>query len=437
MKRINTFDLLRGLAILVMVIVHRIYWDYYRQNAGALNTLSAGLFVFTLIATMAGIFFCISGAVNGFVNFTRLKEGKLTSKQVLLKSFITGLILIIISVLFRYFLIRTTDEIVSIIPGTDTIQYWNETGALPYMILYGEYPSKFFVLNLFKMGTLSMIGYSIIAVSIVLVLYNKIKGLDNPQGLRRLFLILGIVIFLLSGLTYRFLFTPITQAFNNGNIAVAIFLAPLFIGFSAIPLLSYGFFGAYFGIAFAQKDSIPKKVLRSMLLFWTILISIGIVILAVCLSLGIFNTWYYAWGEKLFQLGLFFFLFWLGMKFIDYQPEETREKRMKWLNPLVMIGRVTLTVYILEGVVAVSLQRIISPVWVGWNASAGNATLFGLINLAVWFVIIILWKQVKFRGSVEWTSAWLVQKLSGQKSSKLDKIQTQPVVDKVKDSDGG
>ncbi len=39
MKRIYTFDILRGLAILVVVLGHRIYWDYYRQNADALNIL--------------------------------------------------------------------------------------------------------------------------------------------------------------------------------------------------------------------------------------------------------------------------------------------------------------------------------------------------------------------------------------------------------------
>ena len=118
------------------------------------------------------------------------------------------------------------------------------------------------------------------------------------------------------------------------------------------------------------------------------------------------------------------------MKFIDYQTEETREKRMKWLEPLVTIGRLTLTIFILEGLLSVSLQRLIAPVWVKWNASVGNAALFGLINLAVWGVIIVIWKRYNFAGSVEWTSTWLVKTLSGQKSSKLDKIQSESGEDK-------
>ncbi len=435
MKRLRTFDIMRGIAILVVVLGHRIYWDYYRQNAGALNTINPALVIFTMVLTMAGIFFCISGAVNTYVNFSRLKEGKLSPKQVLIKSLITGFMLIIISVFFRYLLLRTTDDLVSIIQGTTMIQWWNETGVVPYAILYGVYPIKFNFIILFYMGTLSMIGYSIISVSIILVLYHKYKGLENTKSLRRLFLILGIVIFLTSALTYQFLWGPVKSACDSGNIVVAIFAAPLvYAKFSVFPYLAFGFFGAFFGVGFADKNIEPKKVLRQMLLFWTILLGLGIIVLGICISIGlndpsIFGSWYYAWGQMFLQLGMYFLLFWLGMKFIDYQPEEKIQKRMKWFNWLDIIGKVTFTVFIFEGVLAVSLQRIFAPIWPNWNATFGNITLFGLLNLAVWIVIILIWKQFKYIGSVEWTTTWLIQKISGQKSSKMDHIKSETVVD--------
>jgi peptidoglycan/LPS O-acetylase OafA/YrhL len=423
MKRIYTFDLLRGFAILAVVIIHRVFFDFYAQHGDA-QGLSVGFFIFTIFSSMAGIFFCISGAVNTYVNFNRLKEGKQTSKQFLLRSFITGITLTIIGLLFRYFLLRTVDNVVSVNALGEILSY-NETGVLPYMILYGVYPTKFNILILFQTGTIQMIGYSILAVSIILVLYQKIKDLDDPAGLRRLFLVLGIAIFLASGLTYQFLWGPARQAAENDNFLGIIFLTPLVFGnFPIFPHLSFGFFGASFGVAFAQKDAEPKKILRSMLRFCIILFVLGTIILAVVIPLELFDTWYFAWGRKLVQLGFYFFLFWLGMKLIDYQSEGTRENRMKWLRPLVTIGRVTLTVFILEGVVAVGLQRLIAPIWPDWNASVANAALFGLINLAVWMVIITIWKQVNFVGSVEWTYAWVVRSLSGKKTSKMDAIQT-------------
>ncbi len=431
MKRLRTFDIMRGLAILFVVLGHRIYWDYYRQNADALNTITPALVIFTMVLTMAGIFFCISGAVNTYVNFSRLKEGKLTPKQVLVKSLITGFMLVLISVFFRFVLLRTTDDVVSIIQGTTMIQWWNETGIVPYSILYGVFPTKFNFIILFYMGTLSMIGYSIISVTIILVLYHKYKGLDNTQSLRRLFLILGIIIFLTSALTYQFLWGPVKSMCDSGNIVAAIFLAPLFYAkFSVFPYLAFGFFGAFFGVAFASKEYEPRKVLRQMLLFWTILLSLGIIVLGICIYIGttnlsIYGSWYYAWGQMFLQLGLYFLLFWLGLKFIDYQPEEKTQKRMKWFSWLDILGRITLTVFIYEGVLAVILQRLFAPIWPNWNATFGNITLFGLLNLAVWMIIVLVWKQVKFIGSVEWTTTWLIQKTSGQKSTKMAHIKSE------------
>jgi peptidoglycan/LPS O-acetylase OafA/YrhL len=423
MKRIQTFDLLRGFAILAVVMFHRIFFDFYMQHGDA-QGLSVGFFVFTFFSTMAGIFFCISGAVNTYVNFNRLKEGKQTSKQFLLRSIITGLTLTIIGLLFRYFLMRAYDNVVSVNAAGEVLTY-NETGVLPYMILYGVYPAKFNILVLFQTGTIQMIGYSIVAVSLLLVLYQKLRGLDDPSPVRRAFLILGILIFLISGLTYQFLWGPARQAAVDENFLGILILTPLVFGtFPIFPHLSYGFFGAYFGIAFAQEDADPKKVLGEMLRFWIILFVLGVVLLTITTAMGLFDTWYFAWGRKLTQLGIYFFLFWLGMKFVDYQSEGIKERRMKSLNWLVTIGKVTLTVFILEGVIAVSLQRIIAPLWPAWNASVGNTALFGLINLAVWMVIIALWKRVEFVGSVEWLYAWVVRSLSGKKTSKMDALQT-------------
>ena len=137
MKRIYTFDFIRGFAIVGVPVFHRIIWDFYYQNVGSLEgSSSIGFFLLSLIMNMAGIFYSISGVVNGYMSFKRLKEGKITVKQFLIKSIVAGVSLILIGVFFRYFMLRGIDNVASIKLATGVIQSENRTGVFPYLILY-------------------------------------------------------------------------------------------------------------------------------------------------------------------------------------------------------------------------------------------------------------------------------------------------------------
>ncbi len=124
-------------------------------------------------------------------------------------------------------------------------------------------------------------------------------------------------------------------------------------------------------------------------------------------------------ARKLLQLGLYFALFLLGLEIFDFQSEEKRDRRIKWTKPIADMGRMTMTIYLLEGVVAVSLQRLLSPFWITWNSTLGNTALFGLINVVVWITIVSIWKQFKYKGTIEHLSVVLVKALSGQSSQKM------------------
>ncbi len=284
MKRIYTFDLVRGIAIIGIPLIHRIVWDYYFQNSGSIDgSSSIGFFLISLIMSMAGIFYCISGVVNSFMSYKYLKEGKMTAKQYLIKSFAAGLSFILIGLFFRYFLLRSIDDVVSIkihFPGE--MQTDNATGVIPYLILYGKYPLNFDFTILFSMGTLQMIGYSIISVSIVLSFYYNNNGLDNPQRLRKIFLTLGIVIFLSYAIVQPFLSPIAQQSTENRLYYVSFFLNPFTEGlFPLIPHLAFGFFGAFFGIELARDDLDTKKFVKSMRIFWVVTAIGGIVFLIV------------------------------------------------------------------------------------------------------------------------------------------------------------
>ncbi|MHA2302734.1 MAG: hypothetical protein ACXACD_17445, partial [Candidatus Thorarchaeota archaeon] len=61
-ERIFTFDLVRGGAIIGILIFHRVLWDWFFQTyAGGELPLEIALLY--LFITMAGIFYVISGSV--------------------------------------------------------------------------------------------------------------------------------------------------------------------------------------------------------------------------------------------------------------------------------------------------------------------------------------------------------------------------------------
>jgi uncharacterized membrane protein YeiB len=124
-------------------------------------------------------------------------------------------------------------------------------------------------------------------------------------------------------------------------------------------------------------------------------------------------------ARKFVQLGFFFSLFFLGLLLVDYRSNKTRQTAVRITSPIMLFGKLALTVYMLEGLMAVTIQRVVSPLWLAWNATFLNIIVFGVLNVFVWYVILRIWKRYEFKGSLEWALAWLVKKLSGKKSSRF------------------
>jgi len=425
MRRIYAFDFARGIAIIAVPIIHRILWDYYFQNDDTGNT-GFGFTVLSIFMGMAGIFYCISGVVNAYMAYSRIKEGKITPKQLFLKGLAAGVSLILIGLFFRYFLLRSVDDVVSVRFLGGSSEHENITGVIPYLILYGQYPTDFKVGLFFNVGTIQMIGYSIISVSIVLALFFKRNNPENIRKLRIIFMTLGIIIFLSYAIVNPLL-SPITKtAIDDKKYLIMFFLNPITEGlFPLIPHLALAFFGAFFGIELARDDLHQKKFAKQVRIFYLIAAGIGLtfmIILAktVGTDLETMDMWYNRMARKLFQLGLYFAFILLCLEIFDFQPEEKRKKRMKYTKPIIVMGRMSMTIYMFEGVLAVSLQRLIVLFWPAWNATAGNIVIVGLINLSFWIGIVLIWRQFKYKGSLEHLSAVLVKAISGQKSQKIE-----------------
>ena len=93
MKRIHSLDLFRGIAIMMVVVLHRLVFDW--TGAAAWFEASNPLleyFWFSIImffVGMGGIFSLISGTVTSYSTHDRLTTGRNTIKQIMLGSLIS------------------------------------------------------------------------------------------------------------------------------------------------------------------------------------------------------------------------------------------------------------------------------------------------------------------------------------------------------------
>ncbi len=420
--RIFTFDLIRGGAIISVVFIHRILWDYYFgfYSGGAISSEIAILYLFI---TMAGIFYVISGAVNAYMIYKRLITGQITSRLVIISGCIMGLLIIGYSFFYRAFLTRSLDDTMPVIVMEETLS--NGTGIVPYLLLFGRLPDPPIpVMTFIGMETLSMIGVIIIFISIFLGILYKMKGMTNPKTVYGSLALVGMIIFIISPFLRMTIGEIIRNEYVNGNLLLAFFMEPLTNGMMPIfPHLSYGCFGAIVGIAMARKEK-PRTILTGIGIFALVTFIFGIMFIEEPTSPYGFEpfTWEASialMGQKSLQLGLFFFLIFLGLALLDYRSPTTREKWAQLAKKVPDFGKLALTIYMWEGVLAAALQLIIRPLWSEWNASFFNITIFALINVLVWSIILLFWKRVDYKGSMEWNLVWVVQKLSGKRSSRF------------------
>lgn len=422
-ERIHTFDIVRGGAIIGILFIHRILWDFFFPNFNPGDEIPPYIGILYIFITMAGIFYVISGSVYSFMIYKRLSTNKITPKQVVLGGWVTGLLMVIYSYVFRIFLLRFLDDTMPLVIWDPTLE--NSTGILPYLVLYGKLPEPLVSLvSIVGVETLAMIGYTIIFVSTILGLAYKHKGIDNSKFIYTLMFIIGASILLLSPILRTAFGEMFATAFQSGDFLFAFFTIPLTNGMMPIfPHLSYGCFGAMIGLAIARQEN-SRKFLLTLLVVTILLLIVGILFSGDYTGLPGQEPYTLQdnielLARKLVQLGFFFFLFLLGLGLVDYKRDEIREKWARRSSVIKLFGKLALTVYMLEGLVAAILQRTVGLVWVDWNATFLNVIIFGLLNVLIWLLILKQWQKVKFKGSLEWCLVWLVTKLSKKPSSRF------------------
>jgi len=415
-KRIIALDIIRGIAIISIVVLHRLHYNWSAAGPGQTIGDSAAswvLFVLFYLITMAGIFALITGTVTSLRAYQRNAGGRSTPVQLLYGGLATGLWILALHYIQRIFLANGFLEgrfPVGILLG------WIRTGeAVPLAPnLYSD------------SNALSMIGSVVIFVTFVLFLVLRSR---KPRDLKRdirLYIVLGSLILIATPIVryevglYKNILTENQDYFGLTLINL------LTGGYGIFPFLAYGFFGSAIGAALAGNVSrlILKRALLLSGLAFFLIGGAGFFIPGGWDFTNIFaNTLTNQFHWILFrlnQLGFFLVLYWLFLSLVDFAASGTKERVLRICYPARVFGMMSLTVFICEPIMAELLKKLWDPLFPGWNDQLVPVLLFGLLCLIIWWLLLLLWwKTARFAGSIEWMSAGVIRLLSGKKSTRF------------------
>ena len=410
-KRIAALDIMRGLGIMVIVVIHRIHYDWlgmadraqlHRYLAGPLAPLIVGTIV---LFTMAGIFYLISGLVNAYSLYIRAESAQKTTSRVMQGGIVTGLWFLLWNYLQRLFFMN------GFVQGPGGAEPEFPAGLLTGW-LRQEGPVVFRWSQLTEPGTLSVIGIILMAVSVVLGILFRRDGLRRERRIYATLGWLGGIALALSPFAKYLLMPSYITAYKTGQYALAWLLGPLCQEFGIFPYLGYGLLGAVTGIALARQEPLPQ-IRRRNRKFALILLAAGVIGIVAA-------DRHTALGERIIgacisylELAVFLFLTGWAIKFWDEGEEARVARRQQRFTAARRFGMVAFTVYLCEPLLAALIKLGLNAAFgTAWTGNLLLVLAFGFLCLAVWWGLLALWGRWRYAGSLEWLSAAVLRKLA-------------------------
>ncbi len=407
LKRLLSIDILKGIFMILVILAHRIFYDwpeYQNPLEGSVNPL---LLIFGFFAAMGSIFTFISGIVTSFSIHRRIEGKKNTPKQLILGALVMFLWLGIMNYLSIFLFaggIFLNEEFrFGVITGY-LLQGSSYTPGLEIIVLYA--------------GILMVTGLSGIVITITYVILYKKHGLEQIGKIKRGLLIVGCVILVLAGFAHLLLEPLMLTAFDNGNYFLSFLLANLVaFDFPIIPVLGFGVLGAVIGVSLASREEY-KDFRKFWMIFAAIVTGIGIVlVLSFFLAQGVLVLQF----ARFLHLGIIIFAILPIIKGLDFKTEENKERiYSKPFTKLIRrYGSVSLTIFVFETPLAMLFKLLLNLIIPGWNTPFWSIMIFGIFNLCLWAGLLTLWERINYKGSLEWLGAQLIKWLSGKKSNKI------------------
>lgn len=400
-ERIESLDLLRGLAIILIILFHSSIYNF--ANIHLLDFTNPPLIVvlMSFMGLWGGVFIIYSMVLN------TIMLGDATSKGVNLKPFyfliLAGVIYIGVNYILNLFLGRWNVDFVNNRPILTLTAYFFRNGTF----------SAPAVSKLFDGSSVGTIGLNLIVLSLVLFLVFRKGSMDKTVYFYPAAGVIAFAIMLLSFVRV-YLHPYFTQQIESENYFTALSLSFLLANpYPLLPYLAYGIFGMMMGLMIYQgKDHLLKRVMIPIGLFFMIYGLTGMMSFEKTISKPDY-FWYF---KTNFELGLFV----LMVVFCRFIPSPG-SKVLSKLSLIRWFSRVSLTIYLLETTLSETVRIAGSSLLPGWNDTINGCLAFGAVNILIWSIILFFWQKIKFRYSLEYFWVVLFRKL-GKESTRLNHL---------------
>lgn len=409
MKRLVSLDWMRGAAIASVVFFHALVFNM-TPTTGSEDQDSVLYMVILYFITWAGFFGMISGVGNSISMYGKLVRGTVGRAAVLKGSIVRGAVILGINFFYLGILCPGVLE-----PGHEDI------GVLPALIRVGRFfPYSLAPERLLFATALTMVAWGTIISGVLLFLLSAGDGLQRRRRNRLVITTVAAVMVwcypLVQTLVRPWMAAPMA-GWRLPGATVASWLAgpmdPIF------PYVGFTLYGVVFGMMLV--DGARR---RELLLY-------GCGLGAAYSAIGIGMLWGEGFWANPFDtpdlgpviaiLGPMFmaltFLVWL----MDLNGDKAKAWWARRTRGVRAFGILSLTAFVLEGPVGAVIHRALLPLMPDFPTNAGF--LFLILAPAIttlWYVGLKLWARAGFVGSFEWLTVWLLARVEGRKSERLD-----------------
>lgn len=416
-RRLLYLDVFRGFIILIMILVHPLAGLVYQSDPGSLDTIRISVLVlcapFAIVATWAPVFALTSGAANAYVMLYSLKNqdnAPGVRRRMLYRGLLNGAMVYLFS-MFSLTFLHLPLEFNGKLQQTLLTGYLMR-GALP------AFCPEFLFFN----DALAMLAITSVFTTILLCVLWRGDGAANP---RRTCCALGSVAALLlvaSPFLHGWLDDAFFRALTEKRWAAA-FALKCFIGprFSPIPLVAYSLFGAIFGVGLAQGETLAW--------FRRFGYGTGVAFLGMFAVLCAAAGFHFAelllhtvpMKVHLLDLGLILITATILLEISEFRSAACRERFARATKVLQRLGRVSLSIFLTETVIAVLLVKPYLFLWAADTFPRKPQAILPFLAMVVlfWVAVSKVWERYGYRYGVEWFLVWLNAKVLGHQSLRL------------------